>query len=492
LSASFFKQNLDAREFSFDKNHKEMSENLAETKAAPAVKDDRFPSQIKFIVGNEACERFSYYGLTAILEVYLGKEMGLGEHHATEVLHLFGTAVYFLPLLGGYIADRWLGRYWTILIISLFYCAGHATLAAFGTTLPGIYMGLGLIAFGAGGIKPCVSTFVGDQFRPDQHHLLTKIYGWFYWAINLGAAAAFFLIPPIHKNYGYKWAFGVPGIAMGVATLVFWLGRKRYVRQPPARLQNRLRIFQVMWYALTHQSERTAGQKYLDVALKSFSREEVEGTRSVLGIILVFCTVPMFWACFNQSNSTWVNQGEKMTPWHFLDGETMQGSGAVLVMIWVPILTLWIYPLLERRGIKATPLRRMGVGMVLGGIAFFMSGLVQAQMDHGATLSINWQLVPYVVLEAGEVLVSATALEFAFEQAPKQLKSLMMGIWLMTTAGGHFLIAAITYLNDQYVQAKGAPEFYFYAVLMLISAGLFMLCAHFHKARRWDADAMAN
>src|ERR1017187_1423711 len=138
----------------------------AAIKTVPASgKSDRFPSQIKYIVGNEACERFSYYGMMGILELYLKNRMAMGTDGATEILHLFGTAVYFLPLFGGWLADRWLGRYWTILSISLFYCLGHGTLFLFGDTRAGIYAGLALIAIGAGGIKPNVSAFVGDQFR---------------------------------------------------------------------------------------------------------------------------------------------------------------------------------------------------------------------------------------------------------------------------------------------------------------------------------------
>ena len=85
----------------------------------------------------------------------------MGEDGATEVLHLFGAAVYFLPLLGGWLADRWLGRYWTILSISLFYCLGHGTLALFGAAARDFIAGLTLMAIGAGGIKPCVSAFRG-------------------------------------------------------------------------------------------------------------------------------------------------------------------------------------------------------------------------------------------------------------------------------------------------------------------------------------------
>ncbi|MCL5099036.1 MAG: MFS transporter [Candidatus Omnitrophica bacterium] len=461
-------------------------------------KAERYPPQVKYIIWNEVCERFSYYGMMGILENYLSNRMAMGADGATEVLHLFGTAVYFLPLLGGWLADRWLGRYWTILSISLFYCLGHGTLAMFEGSQGGLFVGLLLLAIGAGGIKPCVSAFVGDQFRTDQQHLLTKVYGWFYWAINLGAAAAFFIIPTVKIHSGYRWAFGIPGIAMAVATLAFWSGTKYYVRQPPsAREEKRTRFFPVLWYALLRLGRRKAGGKFLDVALERYSLEEVEAARAVVGILVIFASVPMFWALFNQVNSTWVVQGDLMRPltlfggqWQ-LNGETMQGSGAVLVMIWVPILTLGIYPLFERLGWRPTALRRMSAGMLFAAVAFVISGMLQSRLDGGQTLSILWQLVPYIVLEAGEVTLSATALEFAFDQAPKQLKSIIMSFWLMTIAGGHFLIAAFTGLNERFVHAKGASEFYFYAVLMLVVAGIFILCAMRYRAPSHQPSAIS-
>ena len=457
---------------------------LAASTGPVAKHKDRFPSQIKYIVGNEACERFSYYGMMGILELYLADRMGMGNEGATEVLHLFGAAVYFLPLLGGWLADRWLGRYWTILSISLFYCLGHGMLAFFGTTRTGLFTGLTLIAIGAGGIKPCVSAFVGDQFGSTQQHLMMKVYAWFYWTINLGAAAAFFIIPWIHTKAGYQWAFGVPGIAMALATIIFWLGTKYYVRLPATPPEKRVRFFAVICYALTHQREKQPGSKFLDAARQKFSSQDVEGVRAVMGILMIFATVPMFWALFNQSNSTWVLQGQNMKPFYFLNGETMQGAGAVLVMIWVPILTLGVYPLLEKFGWYPTALRRMSAGMILGAAAFFVSGFLQARMDHGASLSIVWQLAPYIVLEAGEVMLSATALEFAFAQAPKQLKSIIMSFWLMTIAGGHFLIAVFTGLNERFVHARGASEFFFYAVLMVVVAVAFILCASRYRERK--------
>ena len=458
---------------------------------------DRFPPQIKYIIGNEACERFSYYGMIGILELYLKDRMQMGADGATETLHLFGTAVYFLPLLGGWLADRYWGRYWTILSISLFYCLGHGTLAVFEGNRIGLFVGLSLLAIGAGGIKPCVSAFVGDQFpvsrslahesspkqglahefSPNRDLALRKVYGWFYWAINLGAAAGFFIIPIVRNHAGYSWAFGVPGIFMALATLIFWLGTKHYVRQAPQRAHKGAGFLKITLYALAHRGERKTGESVWTVAQNKFSPDEVQAARSVLGILSIFITVPMFWALFNQVNSTWVLQGKNMRPFYLLDGETMQSAGAVLVMIWVPILTLGVYPWLEKRGILPTPLRRMSAGMLLGAVAFVVCGLLQARMDHGANLSVAWQLVPYIVLEAGEVMLSATALEFAFSQAPERMKSIIMSFWLMTIAGGHFLVAVFTNLNSRFVHAHGALEFYFYATLMFVVVGIFILNA---------------
>jgi POT family proton-dependent oligopeptide transporter len=225
------------------------------------------------------------------------------------------------------------------------------------------------------------------------------------------------------------------------------------------------------------------GLARLGVFKISLTPSQEDDARAVWRILMIFATVPMFWALFNQVNSTWVLQGNAMIPaWRWnqqclLNGESMQAAGAVLVMIWVPVLTLAVYPALEKMGIQPTALRRMSAGMILGAVAFVGSGLLQAQLDRGVQLSIAWQLLPYTVLEAGEVMLSATALEFAFAQAPPALKSIITSFWLMTIAGGHFLVAAFTSLNEDLIHARGAAQFYLFAALMFVVAGVFLGCA---------------
>lgn len=448
---------------------------------SPRRAENRFPPQIKFIIGNEACERFSYYGMLSVLLFYMTNGLGLEAVEAKAEVHLFKMAVYFLPLIGGWLADKWLGRYWTILSLSLFYCLGHGALALWEGSRAGLYVGLILISIGAGGIKPCVSAFAGDQFGPTQQRLLPKLYGWFYWAINLGAFFGFALIPLIRDHASYRWAFGVPGIFMGLATVLFWLGSRRYVRVPPRRETRQAGFLPVIWFALRHGGERQSGQSFLDPALTRFSREEVAGAQAVLRIITIFAAVPVFWALFDQINTSWVLQGTQMTPFvvsgYKVDAERMQSISALLVLVWVPVLTLWVYPLAERLGWRPTPLRRMGAGMVLGAVSFVICGWMQMRLDQHHDMSLAWQTVPYVFLEAGEVLLSATGLEFAFSQAPAAMKSTIMSFWLMTVAVGNLLVATVTKLNTELVKASGAAEFFFYAGLMLAVAGLFAVLA---------------
>ena len=222
---------------------------------SPPARDDRYPSGIPFIVGNEGAERFSYYGMRAVLYMYLvalfvhfreegivpEAEMAAARAQSTAVTHLFFAGVYLFPLIGAVLSDRLLGKYNVIFFVSLIYCAGHGVLALagrlgsmgqYGGAELGMYVGLTLIAIGSGGIKPCVSANVGDQFTKSNSHLVTRIFQIFYFIINFGSFFSTILTPILYFRYGPEVAFGVPGILMAIATFVFWLGRKKFILQP--------------------------------------------------------------------------------------------------------------------------------------------------------------------------------------------------------------------------------------------------------------------
>ena len=462
----------------------------------------RWPRQIKYIIGNEACERFSYYGMTGILAGYISGQLlagGLGksDDYATTVIQLFIFVNYFTPLLGAWLSDKLIGRYKTIFWVSLFYCAGHGTLACsdfFGPQgkLTCLFTGLTLIAFGSGGIKPCVSAFMGEQFRPDQSHLMQKAYGAFYVAINFGSFFSFLVVPWVKDHHGYSPAFAVPGILMAIATYIFWRGRKLYMIVPTNRELKHAGFFKVFFTALL--AKREAGQDFWSAARARFTENEVAAARSVLPILFVFLTIPMFWALYNQTNSTWVMQGLKMSNVTILGlkvgAEQMQSLNPVLIMVFIPIFTLWIYP---RMGRFAAPLKRMSYGLFLAAGAFVLTALLEKRIEAGAQLSILWQTWPYVVVTAAEVLVSTTGLEFAFREAAPEMKSMIMSFWLLTIAAGSLLVAFITaFLPHGAAHAEDASvssgRFMLYAGMMFGVAIVFSLIAATYNYRDKAAE----
>lgn len=415
-----------------------------------------YPPGIPYIIANEAAERFSYYGMRAILVVFMtqyltnadGKLDTMPEQEAQGYFHLFVSAVYFTPIFGALISDGWLGKYRTIIGLSLIYCLGHFALAL-DHTRTGLLIGQSLIAVGSGGIKPCVSAHVGDQFGVNNQHLLGKVYSWFYFSINLGAFAAMMLIPWLLEHYGAAWGFGLPGILMVLATIAFWSGRYRFVHIRPQ------------------------GLAFLKLA---FSGEGL-GNLAKIGCIYVF--VAIFWALFEQIGSSWVLQAQKMDRVIFgleLLPSQIQAANPLLIMLLTPVFTYWLYPKVNKH-FQLTELRKMAAGLFLTVIAFAIPSLIQMQLDSGKPPNIGWQLVAFVILTSAEVMVSITCLEFSYRYAPANMKSLVMAIYLLSISLGNLLTGVINFaiINENGgSKLSGASYFWFFTGLMLVTAVLFL------------------
>ncbi|ANB17397.1 oligopeptide:H+ symporter [Dokdonella koreensis] len=504
------------------------------TQALPATAPAaRLPRQIPFIIGNEGCERFSFYGMRNILTPFLITSLLLQLPEADrpgaakDVFHTFMIGVYFFPLLGGLIADRLLGKYRTILWFSLIYCMGHACLAIFEDNRTGFFMGLGLIALGAGGIKPLVASFVGDQFTQSNKHLAKVVFDAFYWIINFGSLFASMLMPIFLRSYGPAVAFGIPGLLMLVATIVFWSGRRQYVLVPPAPA-NPDSFSRVVRSALLARRPG-AGRPGLwtavasiVLALASFALipalgfviaacialvvflagigggawmqldrardhhpdSAVDGVRAVLRVLVIFALVTPFWSLFDQKASTWILQGNQMAipgwlPEWLNQPAQMQLLNPLLVMILIPFNNLVLYPALRRLGYEPTALRRMTVGIVFSGLAWIAAGGFQLAIDGGDPLSILWQVLPYALLTFGEVLVSATGLEFAYSQAPAAMKGVIMSFWNLTTTIGNLwvLLANAAVRNDTVIGSIERTGLSEAAFLMFFFAGFALLAA---------------
>jgi POT family proton-dependent oligopeptide transporter len=387
------------------------------------------PPGVPHIIGNEAAERFSFYGMKAVLAVFMvqylhlmdGKSAGvMNQAEATVNVHLFNSAVYLTPFLGALLADIFIGKYRTIIGLSILYCAGHAALAGmgvFGNSASWMMAGLGLIALGSGGIKPCVSAHVGDQFGTRNAHLLSKIFNWFYFSINTGSFLSMLLTPWLLEWYGPHWAFGVPGVLMALATLVFWLGRNRFIHVP------------------------AGGMRFVRELFRG------DGLKAMLKLLPLYLFVAMFWALFDQTGSTWIFQSLDMDR-HFLGVEWLpsqiQSLNSVMVLTFIPIFAYVIYPLGDRVW-KLTPLRKIGMGLFLMVGAFALVAVIQQWIDGGARPNIAWQILAFALLTVAEVMVSIVALEYAYTQAPKTMKSLLMCFYLGSVAIGNFFVAGVNH-----------------------------------------------
>ena len=425
------------------------------------------PLGIPYIIGNELAERFSFYGMKCILVVFMTKYLmdnsgtlsPMSNEQATSWYHLFTSAVYFTPIFGAILSDAFLGKYKTILLLSIVYCLGHFTLAIDETTW-GLAIGLGLISVGAGGIKPCVSAHVGDQFGKTNSFLLEKVFSWFYLSINFGAFISTMLTPILLHQYGPSVAFGIPGLLMFIATIVFWMGRKVFIHIPPG------------------------GIKFLK---EVFSKE---GLTALLKLTPIYIFVAIFWSLFDQTGSTWIIQAESLDrQWlgiNWLPSQ-IQAINPIMILIFAPTFSYFLYPKLNSL-FSLTPLKKISIGLFLTVPSFLIIAYLQQMIDMGLTPSISWQVFAYAILTAAEVFVSITCLEFSYTQAPNNMKSFIMGFFMLSVSLGNIFTAGVNsfILNaDGTSKLEGASYFYFFAGIMLLTAILFLFVVKLFKEKTY-------
>jgi POT family proton-dependent oligopeptide transporter len=419
------------------------------------TKEAKFPKAVPYIIGNEAAERFSYYGMRAILSTFLVAQFfnpthnpaltTVAEAKSNEQVHFFVALAYFMPIVGGILADSFFGKYYTILFVSILYTIGHVILSTSITNIDMFTLGLIVIAVGAGGIKASVAANVGDQFDKHNEQLMSKVYGWFYFSINAGSVVSTILIPWIYANYGAGLAFGVPGILMAAATVTFWLGRKKYVRVPPSGFKKENFFFITITYFKCLFSNRH-GKTTWEAVGEKFSAKSVDGVKAVFRVMAVFAFIPIFWGMWDMCLAEWVIQATKLDLTvfgHIYLPEQIQTVNPIFILAGIPVFTYFIYPFFDKRGLKTTPLRRIGVGLFITLTSFVIIALLQTKIDAGLKPSVWWQILAYLLLSIGEILVSITGLEYAYTQSPKYMKSTMNAIWLLTVSLGNVSVALI-------------------------------------------------
>uniref|UniRef100_A0A8C7HZD1 Solute carrier family 15 member 1 n=1 Tax=Oncorhynchus kisutch TaxID=8019 RepID=A0A8C7HZD1_ONCKI len=381
-----------------------------------------YPLSIFFIVVNEFCERFSYYGMRAVLVLYFRYFLRFDDDLATSIYHTFVALCYLTPILGAIVADSWLGKFKTIIYLSIVYAIGQVVMAVSaihditdtdrdGTVLS--MVGLLLIALGTGGIKPCVAAFGGDQFQDHQAKQRSTFFSVFYLCINGGSLLSTIITPILRgrgnvqarPGYCYPLAFGVPAALMVVALVVFIIGSGMYHKtEPQGNIM--LDVCKCIGFAIKNRFRHRSSSypkrtHWMDWAEEKHEKLLIAQIKMVLKVLFLYIPLPMFWTLFDQKGSRWTLQATTMDG-NFgsliLQPDQMQTVNPILILTLVPIMDSVVYPLIKKCGLNFTPLRRMTVGMFLAAMAFVAAALVQIQIDVSVyNTYIVWQFVSGLV-----------------------------------------------------------------------------------------------
>ncbi len=396
------------------------------------------PTGFWFFFWGELAERCSYYGMRAILALYMAKQLGFKESTADMAMHAFIAACYLLTLPGGWIADKFLGKYRTIVSFSIPYILGHVILGV--ESVPFLVIALFLLAMGTGITKPNISTLMGmtyDQERPGQEKLRSDAFAMFYGAINIGAAVSSFAMPWIRDHYGYQLAFLFPAALMVVALFIFALGKRHYAVEVISR------------------GEKTP-------------EERVAQRNVLLRISGVFTLVSFVWCVQDQSASTWTFFADKYLDLNLfgftLLPDAIQGFNPVLIVLLLPPVTLfWHY--LADHGMKLRPTDKMLIGFVLVTVTMAMMAAAGFLTSEEKKVSVLWELAAYVVITLAEACISVVGLELAFTAAPQHMKSFVTACWLLTVFAGNMLAIPVSAL---YGEMSPGPYFSLLTLMMLV------------------------
>uniref|UniRef100_A0AAR2L2B8 Solute carrier family 15 member 1 n=1 Tax=Pygocentrus nattereri TaxID=42514 RepID=A0AAR2L2B8_PYGNA len=373
-----------------------------------------YPLSIFFIVVNEFCERFSYYGMRAVLVLYFRYFLRWDDDLATTIYHTFVALCYLTPILGAIVADSWLGKFKTIVYLSIVYTIGQVVMAVgaihditdtnqdgtpdnmtFHVSLS--MVGLFLIAVGTGGIKPCVAAFGGDQFEDHQEKQRSTFFSIFYLSINAGSLLSTIITPILRgqcecginsQQKCYPLAFGVPAALMAVALIVFIAGSSMYTKAAPKH-NVMLQVCKCIGFAIKNRFKHRSSaypkrEHWMDWANEKYDKLLIAQVKMVLKVLFLYIPLPMFWALFDQQVRTYplyTTPNTHTGGGFVVQPDQMQTVNPILILVMVPIVDSVVYPLIKKCGLNFTPLKRMTVGMFLAGLAFVAAALVQIQID---------------------------------------------------------------------------------------------------------------
>lgn len=439
------------------------------------------PAGLYLLFFTEMWERFSYYGMRAILILYLTKKMmegGLGMDKA-EAMLLYGNfagLVYFTPLIGGWLADKYLGKRLAITIGGITMMLGQFVLFGM-NNMTGLYLGLILLIIGNGFFKPNISTLVGGLYEPGDDRR-DGAFSIFYMGINLGALLAPIVIGILTDNvfattnadgsitYGYKYGFLASGIGMLLGQLLFNTLGQKYLgdlgKKPIGNSADE-----------TPENTQSVNPETGEVLNSSQEKQRI----SVIFILFLFAV--FFWAGFEQAGSSLSLYTDNYIDRNFLGYEIptsfFQSVNPLFIVLLAPLFSIFWTSKLGKR--LSTPLK-MGIGMIILGFGFwFMLGAVSERNANGDPADITnkaalmWLIMTYLFHTIGELCLSPVGLSVVTKLSPPKLASILMAVWMLSSSAANFLGGKIAALTE----TMGAGDIFTYISGFVIVCGVLLI-----------------
>jgi len=455
-------------------------------------------------------ERFSYYGMRALLVLYLVNALHWPTADAANLYGTYTGLVYLAPLLGGYLADRLIGTRRSLVIGGLIIALGHFTLTfapnpvATGAASPPFarmipfYLGLCFVVIGTGFFKPNVSTMVGQLYRPNDARRDAG-FSIFYMGINLGSLVGTLVCGALGQSprFGWHYGFGAAGVGMVLGLIVYLLARERYlpgIGLPPQRTPH------VASAAAKPESTEiaTSGQDRplaglltgaiggalgwygggwvgflmgavigwaLGTAVTSTKGED---RNRVLAIFLVVVFVTVFWAAFEQSGSSLNLFADRNTKLDYLGfripSSWLQAVQPGTILIFAPLFA-WLWTALARRGREPSTAVKMVWGLAMQGVGFLFMVAGSRIADTGTLVSPLWLVAVYTLNTFGELCLSPVGLSYVTKVAPSRLASLMMGVWFLSNAAASKIAGTVASYTD------AMSKTHFFTIFVITSLG---------------------
>lgn len=460
----------------------------AVTTDRPPALDDRamfgHPRGLALLFVVEMWERFSYYGMRALLVLYLVNALNWSDGDAARLYGAYTGLVYLTPLIGGYLADRLIGTRRSLVIGGILIALGHFTLAlgppAAGDGLPvkdlgammPFYLGLALVVAGTGFFKPNVSTMVGQVYKQGDTRRDSG-FTIFYMGINLGAFLAPLVCGYLGQRIGWHYGFGAAGVGMVLGLVIYMWGRDRYLpgiglhakHDPANAAAIAAESMEQPWNAWIvflgatvgaglvflgagdiHPVDLTirmaiAGMGVAAAALAISGTRGEERNRVVALFIVVFFVI-FFWMAFEQAGSSMNLFADRHTNMNLggfeIPSSWFQSMNPMFILVFAPVFAV-LWTVLERRGKEPSTAMKMVLGLVLLGIGFLFLAFAGRYVDRGMQVSALWLTLAYLFHTLGEICLSPVGLSYVTKVAPYKFASLLMGAWFLANAAANYL-----------------------------------------------------